>query len=297
MNAVFNDTASLDHPPYQSRRSSLTVIQIAGADAADFLHGQFSGDVRALCAGQTLLTAWCTPKGRVLFLPRLLRDAAGEFHALLPSVQAVAFIKRLRMFVLRAKVQIEDRSASHGVIVIDGAVTIDETDLVLGVDGERRWLMARHQVIANVTQTLALPALDDNGARLSDIRRGEPVLEPTLADQFLPQELNLDVLAGVSFNKGCYPGQEIVARVKFRGAVKRRAQRYNVASSTAPAAGSRIVGADDVAHGTVLASAYCAPGLCEVLAVVELAAGELRLAGEDRALLSALPLPYAITGA
>ena len=297
MNAVFNDTASLNHPPYQSRRSSLAVIQIAGADATDFLHGQFSGDVRALRAGHTLLTAWCSPKGRVLFLPRLLRDAAGEFYALLPSVQAAAFIKRLRMFMLRAKVQIDDRSVNHGVMVFDGAVTADETDRVLGIDGERRWLIAPQQVIASVTQTLALPLLDDNSALLSDIRRGEPVLDTLLADQFLPQELNLDVLAGVSFNKGCYPGQEIVARVKFRGAVKRRAQRYRVASSTAPASGTRIVGANDAAHGTVLASAYCAPGLCEVLAVVELAAGELRLADEGRALLSALPLPYAITGA
>ena len=297
MNAVFDDTASLNHPPYQSRRSTLAVIQIGGAEAADFLHGQFSGDVRALRAGHTLLTAWCSPKGRVLFLPRLLRDAAGEFYALLPSVQAAAFIKRLRMFMLRAKVQIEDRAESHGVIVIDGAVTADQTDLVLGIDGERRWLIAPQQVIASVTQTLALPLLDDNSALLSDIRRGEPLLDTLLADQFLPQELNLDVLAGVSFNKGCYPGQEIVARVKFRGAVKRRAQRYRVASPSAPASGSRIVDADDVAHGTVLASAFSAPGLCEVLAVVELAAGELRLAGEDRALLSALPLPYAITGA
>lgn len=297
MNAVFDAIAPLDHPPYQSQRGTLAVIHIAGADAVDFLHGQFSGDVRALRAGQTVLTAWCNPQGRVLFLPRLLLAGAGEIYALLPTDQAAAFIKRLRMFMLRAQVQIEDRSDSHSVLVIDGTVTADDSAMVGASDGERRWLIAPQPLIATFINTLAVPQLDDNGALLSDLRRGEPQLDAMLTEQFLPQELNLDVLAGVSFNKGCYPGQEIVARVKFRGTVKRRAQRYRLAATTLPAPGTRLAGADDLAHGTVLAAAFSAPGQCEVLAVVDLAADEIHLAGEDRAVLNALSLPYAITGA
>ena len=297
MHGPSDDTAQPDHPPCQSQRLALAVVHISGTEASDFLQGQFCGDVRALSAGQTMLTAWCNPKGRVLFLPRVLRDLAGDFYALLPSAQTSAFIKRLRMFVLRAKVQIEDRSQDYRVIVTDGAVPASNTELVQGVDGDRCWLLAPHSASTVAASSHTLPMLDDNSALLSDIRRGEPQLDGALAEQFLPQELNLDLLAGVSFNKGCYAGQEIVARVKFRGSVKRRVQRYSLASGTAPAAGSRIVGPDEVAHGTVLASARATPGLWEILAVVDLDVGAIHLAGGDRAPLKMLPLPYTATGA
>ena len=244
-----------------------------------------------------MLTAWCSPKGRVLFLPRLLRDLAGDFYALLPSAGASAFIKRLRMFVLRAKVQIEDRSPNYRVMVIDGSATSNDAHPVQGVDGERRWVLVAQPAGAAAAASHALPMLDGNSAALSDIRRGEPLLDSSLADQFLPQELNLDVLAGVSFNKGCYAGQEIIARVKFRGSVKRRAQRYSVASTTEIAAGSRIVGHDEVTRGTVLTSACSAAGRWEILAVVDLDSGEAQLAGQAGSLLTALPLPYHTTGA
>ncbi len=296
MSSVFDDTARLDHPPYQSRRLTVAIMRISGADATDFLQGQFCGDVRALNAGQTLLTAWCNPKGRVLFLLRLLRDSTGSFYALLPSAQANNFNQRLRMFVLRAKVQIEDCSQDYCVTVIDGAVTISDADLIRGIDGERHWLLVQPTRMA-AALAHAPPMLDDNNALLSDIRRGEPLLDSGLAEQFLPQELNLDLLGGISFNKGCYAGQEIVARVKFRGSVKRRAQRYSVAAATAPAAGSRVVGADEAAHGTVLCSANSAPGLWEILAVVDLDVGEIHLLGEDRSRLNVLTLPYSTTGA
>ena len=297
MTGTLDGTAPLHYSPSQSQRTTLAVIYISGADAADFLHGQFSGDVRALRAGQSLLTAWCNPKGRVLFLPRLLRDGAGEFYALLAKDQAAGFVKRLRMFTLRAKVQIEDRCDNLGVLVSDGVVSSDDRALAHAINGERRWLVVPQHHIAALLQTHAVPLLDDNSALLADIRRGEPLLDGRLTEQFLPQELNLDILAGVSFNKGCYPGQEIVARVKFRGAVKRRVQRFCLAAPTPPTPGTRLLGSDQVAHGTVLAAASCADQQCEVLAVVDLDAGELHLAGADHAVLSGLPLPYASTGA
>ncbi len=297
MNSSVDNTTQLDHPPYQSQRPALAVILISGAEAADFLQGQFCGDVRALGAGDTMLTAWCNPKGRVLFLPRLLRDLAGDFYALLPSAVASAFIKRLRMFVLRAKVQIEDCSQNYRVMVIDGSAATNDANFVQGLDGERRWLLAAQPASAAAAPSHTLPMLDDNSALLSDIHRGEPQLEGSLAEQFLPQELNLDLLGGVSFNKGCYAGQEIVARVKFRGSVKRRAQRYSVISATAPVVGGRIVGSDSVARGTVLSSASSAPGRWEILAVVDLDVDETHLAEDVHSLLTVLPLPYNPTGA
>jgi folate-binding protein YgfZ len=127
--------------------------------------------------------------------------------------------------------------------------------------------------------------------------RGEVLLDASLTDQFLPQELNLDILAGVSFNKGCYPGQEIIARVKFRGTVKRRVQRVHSATSLAAATGAPLVGADDARHGTVLTSTVNAAGSCEALAVIDLDAGALHLAGDARAAVDILALPYTLTGA
>ncbi len=302
-NPYTNTEASIDDgiavaPPCKSARPTLAVIRIAGDDAGDFLHGQFSGDIRALNAGHTLLTAWCSAKGRVLFLPRLLREANGTYYALLPTDQSAAFIKRLRLFVLRAKLTIEDCSLSHGVLVIDGAdAPAVATDVVPAVDGERRWLLGPRDKLARLWDELNVPTQGDKAACLTDIARGEALLVASLSDQFLPQELNLDVLAGVSFNKGCYPGQEIIARIKFRGSVKRRVQRVRVASSVAPLPGARLLDADDVFHGTVLISAPCGAGRCEALAVIDIDAGALHLAGASAATLATLPLPYALTGA
>jgi len=295
--AVCDDGASVT-PPCKSTRSALAVIEVTGEDAIDFLHGQVSADIRALSADQTLLTAWCSPKGRVLFMPRLLRTGNGTLIALLPQDQSAAFIKRLRMFVLRAKVTIEDRSSSHGVLVLDGAAEpAGAAGLVLGIDGDRRWLVGPREVLASVWDALGVPAQGDNAARLTDIARGEAMLPAALTDAFLPQELNLDVLAGVSFNKGCYPGQEIVARVKFRGTVKRRVQRVRLAAHHVPAPGARLLGSDDAHHGTVLVSAALSAGHSEALAVIDIDAGPLHLADESGSSLDTLTLPYALPGA
>jgi hypothetical protein len=160
-------------------------------------------------------------------------------------------------------------------------------------------LLGPREQLARLWDTLPLPAQSVTDALLTDIARGEAELDASLSDQFLPQELNLDALAGVSFNKGCYPGQEIIARVKFRGMVKRRVQRVRLATTVAPPAGTRLLAADDSHHGTVLSSAACAAGHCEALAVidVDVDVGALHLAGATAARLEGLALPYALTGA
>lgn len=285
-------------PPCRSARPAMAVIRISGDDAADFLHGQFSADMRALAAGHSVLTAWCSPKGRVLFLPRLLRAASGPYFALLPANQSASFIKRLRMFVLRAKVAIEDCSVSHGVLVLDGVdAPPPDADVMPALDGERCWLVGPRDQLARLWDSLLVPAQGPAAALLTDIARGQPLLDVALTDQFLPQELNLDALAGVSFNKGCYPGQEIIARVKFRGAVKRRVQRIVIATAVAPLPGARLVSADDALGGTVLLAAAQANGTCAALAVIDANSGPLYLAATPGASVEVLPLPYALDGA
>ncbi|MGE0858267.1 MAG: folate-binding protein YgfZ [Gammaproteobacteria bacterium] len=232
----------------------LAALRVTGEDARDFLHGQFCGDVRALDVGQALLTAWLSPKGRALNLVQVLCADEG-FWLLVPHAQAAAFTRRLRMFVLRARVQIEDGTA---------------------------------ETTAALAARLGLPVLPVTDATLRFIAAGLPMLDATLADAFLPQELNLDLLAGVSFNKGCYPGQEIVARVKFRGTVKRRVQRFALDVEAAPAPGTRLAGDDGAPHGTVLSAARGESGVA-LLAVADLDAGPLTL---DGVALQPRPLPY-----
>ena len=232
----------------------LVALRVTGEDARDFLHGQFCGDVRALDVGQALLTAWLSPKGRALYLVQVLR-ADDAFWLLLPAAQAAAFTKRLRMFVLRARVKIEDG-------------TVEATQALAA--------------------TLGLPVRPVAEAALHLVRAGLPTLDATLSDAFLPQELNLDLLAGVSFNKGCYPGQEIVARVKFRGTVKRRVERFALYSRALPPPGVRLTGGDGELHATVLRAAATPDGV-ELLAVADLDAGPFSL---DGAPTLPLPLPY-----
>lgn len=292
------DDGALVVPPCKSARPALAVIRIAGDDAADFLHGQFSADMRALKAGHSVLTAWCSAKGRVLFLPRLLRAASGPYFALLPANQSAAFIKRLRMFVLRAKVAIEDCSVSHAVLVLDGVdAAPTAADVMSAVDGERHWLVGPRDKLAQVWDSVLVAAQGERAALLTDIARGEASLDVALSDQFLPQELNLDALAGVSFNKGCYPGQEIIARVKFRGSVKRRVQRVVIATPVAPTPGARLLASDDAPHGTVLIAAAQADGACAALAIIDVDSGPLHLADASGAAVQILPLPYTLDGA
>lgn len=292
------DDGALVVPPCKSARPALAVIRIAGDDAADFLHGQFSADMRALKAGHSVLTAWCSAKGRVLFLPRLLRAASGPYFALLPANQSAAFIKRLRMFVLRAKVIIEDCSVSHGVLVLDGVdAAPPAAEVMPAVDGDRRWLVGPRDKLARLWDALLVPAQGQAAALLTDIARGQALLDLALSDQFLPQELNLDALAGVSFNKGCYPGQEIIARVRFRGSVKRRVQRVVIATPVAPTPGARLLSADDALRGTVLIAAAGADGACAALAVIDVDSGPLHLADARGACVEILSLPYALDGA
>ncbi len=298
-----DDGATLVTAPCKSARSALAVVHVSGDEARDFLHGQFSADLRALGAGDTRVTAWLSPKGRVLFMPRVVRGAGQDFLLVLPAAQCAAFCKRLRMFVLRAKVVIEDCSASDGVLVVDAApdhappMPSLADGVVAARDGERLWLLGPRAALATLWDALALPAQNAVGACLADIARGDITLDAALSDEFLPQELDLDVRDGVSFNKGCYPGQEIVARVKFRGAVKRRVQRLALAAGDVPAAGARLLGDDDAHHGTVLMSAAREPGYGELLAVVDVDSGPLHVAAMPTLTTTPLPLPYAVPGA
>ncbi len=212
--------------------TDLTALKLAGADAATFLHGQFTTDVTGLADGQVGLSAWCDPKGRALFTFILARrDEA--FLLLLPADMREAFSKRLSMYRLRADV------------------------LIAAADAEA------------IPPIPYLSATDATSPAATLIRQGIPLLHPPTSGRFLPQELNLDDLHALSFSKGCYPGQEIIARLRYRGAVKRRLYRAGTNNNTLLQPGAALLSSgEDKQVGAVINSAITDQGQ-ELLIVLE----------------------------
>jgi len=209
---------------------SLGVIEVAGDDAREFLQGQFSNDIDALAAidgdagARCQLNAYCNPKGRALAVVRVLRLGDG-WRLLAPAALADALMMRLRMFVLRAKVSVELQSpARWGVIgapVLRGEALRGDGLLRAQVAGA----VPRQLVIGDAQPSRAgefTVEASDTVWRLADILSGIPQIYPATAEEFIAQFINLDRVDGVSFSKGCYPGQEIIARLRHRGRVKQR---------------------------------------------------------------------------
>ena len=291
------------------------VVRVAGSDARAFLHGQLTNDVEQLAPDHVRRAGWCTAKGRLLATMLVLRDG-DDFLLLLPSDIVASVIKRLRMFVLRSKVTIDDESArwAHYGLIGRGAdqalaanaiagpgeelhtvVRMDDC-WVMRLEGGRLRVLLAEGSNALRADRLALPVVDASRWTLEDIRAGVPQVVAATQDLFVPQMVNFDAIAGLDFKKGCYPGQEVVARAQYRGQVKRHLCRARITGDAAPAAGQDLF-CDDPhgeACGTVVASAP-ADGGNELLAVVPDAVREMQAtvrASPDGAPLEWLPLPH-----
>lgn len=216
-------------------------VQVTGTDASAFLHAQFCGDLLAVPAGGTCLTAWCSPKGRVLTTV-LARCLGQDWLLLLPAGLAERMLQRLRMYVLRSRVTMQSAAAEEVGTVLQG----DAADL------------------------LPAPGNTWNAAHVS---RGIPWITAATSELFLPQELGLERFGGLSYGKGCYPGQEIVARLHFRGEVKRGPFQFTVPATAAAAAipGARLEDTDARGVGTVLYAAPAGADGVPLLAVVDFA--------------------------
>lgn len=294
----------------------LAVWQVSGADAADFLQGQLSNDVRALLPGHSQLAGYCTPKGRMLALFRVIRATDG-FLLLLPASIAQGVLKRLRMFVLRAKVSIEDVSdrrlalglsgseAAAGLRALLGALP-EQVDQGLVVDGHivvrvagepARFLVVADAPLAAAVWTQLRERAKPAGTPVwhwLEARAGLPQVFAQTQEAFVPQMANLDLVNGLSFTKGCYPGQEIVARMHYLGNLKRRMYRLR-GDGDVPPPGAELRGPDGSLVGETVLATPAPSGGWEGLAVVQLdraQAGELRL---NDAPVEVLPPPYPFT--
>jgi folate-binding protein YgfZ len=285
---------------------SYACIEAHDPDATAFLNGQLSRAVDTLDAALAPLAGWHDPRGRVRALLRVVRRA-DRWWLVTPADVAAATAKRLAMFVLRAAVKIEVAAdvgvgelldaddawlEAHGIpraMPANGCVTIGALACVRL--GPTLWQLIGPRAAVDAFAP-ELPRAPESDALLAEIRLGLPAVSAPVVEHFVAQMLNLDVLDAVSFDKGCYPGQEVIARVHHLGSVKRRMRRYACALPEPPAPGSGIVDRDGTERGEVVRAAP-AQGGAELLAVVDHAgaAPDLLSAGEP---LRELPLPYVV---
>ena len=205
----------------RARLTRYGLLSVTGDDAREFLHAQLTRDIRALPADRAALAGWCSAKGRLL-ASLLVIPAPQGFLLQLSRDLAVPVAKRLSMFVLRAKVKIADESEQW---VQDGLWDVDsdapEVEWSGGVAtvrvGERRYLQ-----VGPPSAMTAAPTAAEEAWTLQEIRAGRPLITGATQDQFVPQMVNFEKLGAIDWQKGCYPGQEIVARAQYRGQVKRR---------------------------------------------------------------------------
>jgi len=278
----------------------LGVLRFHGEDAARFLQGQVTQDTRLLAEGRTLLTACNTPQGRVIAMMRL-KQTEDAVYALLPADLLEHVASRLRRFVLRAKVDVQ--IAADLQVAWVGGQPFSETLAVESYDATRTMSVipqagatelvsfdyaADRQVVATPGASLraitglslskSLPGIEQEWWA-ADIAAGMPQVFRASSEAFVPQMLNLDLLDGISFTKGCYTGQEIVARTQHLGRIKRRTFRYRLTGGAplAPLAGLSL---DGTKVAEVVMSAQRGP-FVELLAVTSLDARDRTLVTED----------------
>lgn len=307
------------------------IFSASGADALSFLHGQLTQDVTGLPQTVARLAGYCTAKGRLLATLVMWRNAADtsaeepQLFGLIRQDLSQAFLKRLSMFVLRAKVKLAPAMLNAAGVQVDadglpaletaagGALpqtAWDRKELPSGTwiaapsasSTRRWWWIASDAQLDQSGAALAavLGAGDPAAWHAADLAAGLPWISAATQDVFIPQTVNLDLIEGVSFTKGCYPGQEVVARSHYRGTVKRRMAFGTVAQ--APAADTPIAGIDvydatqpnEPCGRVVDAAGKDSLSILFETTLSALPEGDLRLGTVDGPVITVQPLPYAI---
>lgn len=272
------------------RLESYRLLRVSGADRTTFLQGQLTQDVQRARPGTQLLAGWTDARGRMLMLARIIGEEDSLLLAL-PATLAEQVSNRLSMFILRAKARIESAPELALALRLPGDDTpLDQGFQLLEGPGDDHFQL----LLGPGYDTPPAPGPEPEFA-LALVRAGIGEVLPETSGEFLPQMLNLDLLGAISFDKGCYVGQEIVARTHYRGRVKRRMFRYACAGA-APAPGTRIVNPDGSPAGQVVLAAAADDSHSELLAVISLEARRdpLLLESPGGQPLQPLNLPYDI---
>ena len=334
MNTVWNTfvrqfAATFEQPDVADLRACvlsdlghLGLVRYQGKDINSFLQGQLTNDVDALTESMSQLSGWCNPKGRVEVLFRLFRHG-GEIFAQCPRPQVDYVVSRMRMFVLRADVKVSDVSddwvsfgisgdvaatcLSHRVVSLPDhvgqVVPIDNGFLLRAFGGVPAFQYLGSIEDAKVLwRELAKDCTLDGGGQwtLLQIQAGMPGIDVDSQGEYLPQMLNFDHLGAVNFDKGCYVGQEIVARTQYLGRLKRRMFRVSVRTETEPKIGEAIYlssGDETQSVGSIVMVTSTGPCEYEALAVLRLdtvGSHTLRLGNLFGSVIELRDLPYSL---
>ena len=303
-------SAAGSHGDFLATLDHLGVLRFSGEDAEPFLQGQLSCDVAQVSLRSGSYGAYCTPKGRMLANFLLWRDGSGFSMALSRDLVSVVE-KQISKFVLRSRVKVSD--ASNSIVLAGGAG--EQAERALG--GMFSDLPAKPNEVRSLSGVGTAVRLKDGRLffalttpiesrveltdarvwRWLDIRAGLPLVTAATQDQFIPQMTNLELIGGVSFDKGCYTGQEVVARAQHLGKVKRRMYLANAPVSAQ--AGDALFSGDlgEQASGMVVNAEASPEGGYDLLAVVQASSRErstVHLKAPGGPALRFLPLPYAV---
>lgn len=290
--------------------SHLGVIQIVGEDAAKFIHGQLTQDFSLLGHDTARLAAFCSAKGRMQASFIGFKRGTDEILLVCSRDILAPTLKRLSMFVLRAKARLSDATDAFALYGLAG----DATKTIAG-SAHSAWARADFdaETVINLYPAGATPRqlwvgpagspppagapLSEEAWAWSEVRSGVATLSAPVVEAFVPQMLNYESVGGVNFKKGCYPGQEVVARSQYRGTLKRRA--FVVHADTAMAAGGEVFGPDDDSQpvATVVQAAPAPQGGFDAIIsaqLVAIEAGALHLGSTSGPVLQILPLPYTL---
>ena len=267
--------------------TQMAVLEFTGEDAATFLHNQLTSDVKHLDETRAHYAAWCSPKGRMLASFLLFRR--GTNYLAMVSADLLDYVeKRLQMYVLRSKVKV-NRCSTEAVIGLSGlqaAAALREAGLTVP-ESALDTTSAEQSTIIRLDDTrfvavLPVSAAIETWPRLTaiaapagtptwqwlDIMAGIPWITAATQDAFVPQMVNFDGIGGVSFHKGCYPGQEVVARARYLGKVKRHLYRAHTTAPITAAASIVPVETPDSPCGQIVNAAVAPGGAYDALAVV-----------------------------
>ena len=297
------------------------LIKVSGDDAETFLQNQLTNDIRNVTESNHQASAWCSPKGRIIANFQIFKKQ-GDFYLALSADLIPHVLKKLRMYVMMSKVTIEDITDSMIHFTFAGKnvdkLMSDFLDITLNKDEN----VIHHETITllhsslsdsdvarfdtfvddleqakslwNQCREVAIP-VSGSGTKYLNITAGKPEISVASTEAWIPQMVNYIQVDGVDFKKGCYPGQEVVARLNYLGKTKRRMYRVEIETDQLPEVGASIKSEKDAQAGKVLNAVLKADGNVEALAILKIAdaTNPLTLAAND-AIISMLDLPYGV---
>jgi len=267
----------------------LGLLKVTGDDSQSFLQSLLTNDVAELAVNQSQLTGFCNAKGRLFALFLLIRRQ-DAYQLVLPSSMCQLLLQRLSMYVLRAKVTITNETNNVALL------SINNNDIshasTLGLNEDCYQSLAHNQCLCIIPKDKIEAVLSqfkelnwslnsEKTWNIGTIDTGLPMIFPETKEKFTPQQVNLDLVNGVSFKKGCYPGQEVVARLHYLGSPSRRMFKAEIASTQCPTVGDEIVNEAGNTAGHIVCSEMASDSLVKVLVSLKLSERDAVLSTTD----------------